>query len=180
MRTKLALCCLTLLYGCSNPAPPAPTGSPSVSASPTAATNFSDIQGQSVEGIKGTPLTGGTSATLEPVIGTKLASNPGAYFPLLQVDAPDQVLLVFVPGVTPAELDKRPSANLTVSGTLKPIEDAALANTIGTKISGGKLFQKDGKPVYLEASSDPWPAGGSTASPGGAASATPVVTGTPQ
>lgn len=175
MKIKLALCCLTLLYGCSNSAPPAPSGTSSVSASPTASTNFSDIKGQSVEGIKGTPF-GGQSAALGPVIGTKLAAAKGAYFPLLQVDAPEQMLLVFVPGASPEELDKRASANLVVSGTLKPIEDAALTSAIESKMSGAKLFQKDGKPMYLEASGDPWPAAGSaTATPG----AMPADTGTP-
>lgn len=109
-----------------------------------------------MQGLKGTPL-GGQSVTLEGMIGDKLGTGKGAFFPLLQMDQPDQVLLVFVPNVTAADLDKRESSSIEVSGQLKPIEDAGVASAVEGKLQG-KLLQKNGKPVYLEASSDPWPA----------------------
>lgn len=158
MKKTLALCLLTLLCGCSQPAPPAVSGTP-VAATPVTQ-DFSTLKGKAVKDLAVAPF-GGMSKDLSALIGTKLESGKGTYVPLMEPSSGNKVIIAFLSGADAAEVDARTSGPLKVSGQFKSIEDAALAKSLEGKL-GGSLFQQDGKPVYLVLESDPWPAGGAT------------------
>lgn len=168
MKKTLAFCFLTLLCGCTQPAPPAASGTP-VAATPVSQ-DFSGIKDKSVKDFAVAPF-GGMSAELSGIVGAKLESGKGAYVPMMEASSGNKVLLAFIPGLEPAEADKRAgSGQLKISGQLKPIEDAGLAKAVEGKL-GGSLFQFEGKPVYVVLTEDPLPAAG--------APATPTAKGTP-
>lgn len=163
MKKTLALCLLTLLCGCSQPAPPAVSGSP-VAATPVTQ-DFSSVKDKTVKELAVAPF-GGMSKDLSALVGTKLESGKGAYVPMMEPSSGNKVILAFLPGADAVEVDARTAAQLKVSGQLKPIEDAALVKSLEGKL-GGTLFQQDGKPVYLLLDSDPWPVGVATPAPKG-------------
>ncbi len=155
MKKTMALCLLTLLCGCSQPAPPAVSGTP-VAATPVTQ-DFSSLKDKSIKDLAVAPF-GGFSKDLSALLGTKLEPGKGAYVPLMEPSSGSKFIIAFIPGVDPAEVDGRTAGQMKVSGQLKPIEDAGLAKSVEGKL-GGSLFQQDGKPVYLVLESDPWPAG---------------------
>ena len=164
MKKTLALCLLTLLCGCSQPAPPAASGTPVASASPVTQ-DFSSIKDKSVKDFSMAPF-GGMSKDLSVLIGSKLESGKGAYVPFMEPSSGNKVIIAFIPGADATEVDARTASQMKVSGQLKPIEDAALVKSVEGKL-GGSLFQQDGKPVYLLLANDPWPPAGAAPTPKG-------------
>ncbi|MBX3171993.1 MAG: hypothetical protein KF760_31590 [Candidatus Eremiobacteraeota bacterium] len=154
MKKTLALCLLTLLCGCSQPAPPAASGTP-VAATPVTQ-DFSTLTGKTVKDFTIAPF-GGLSKDLSTLVGAKLEAGKGAYVPFIEPSSGNKFVVAFIPGADPAEVDSRAAGPLKVSGQFKSIEDGALAKSLEGKL-GGSLFQQDGKPVYLLLDSDPWPA----------------------
>jgi hypothetical protein len=169
MKMTFAICILTLLCGCSQPpAPPASsTPAASVSAAP-ANEDMAALQGTEVKDLTVTPF-GGMSKELDTMLQGKTDSSGGAFVPVIDVLKPDTFMVAFVPGVTGEQLDARPSQQLKVSGTLKPMTDEATVKAVEGKMAG-KWLQHEGKAVYLVLQQDPWPA-----TPGGA-TPTPQVT----
>ena len=163
MKKTMALCLLTLLCGCSQPAPPAVSGTP-VAATPVTQ-DFSSLKDKSVKDFSVAPF-GGFSKDLSALVGTKLEAGKGAYVPMMEPSSGSKFILAFIPGVDPAEVDGRTAGQMKVTGQLKTIEDAGLAKSIEGKL-GGSLFQQDGKPVYLVLDSDPWPTAGAAPTPKG-------------
>ncbi|MBS2035009.1 hypothetical protein JST97_08470 [bacterium] len=162
MKKTLALCLLTLLCGCTQPAPPAASGTPAT-ATPPVSQDFSGIKDKSIKDLTVAPF-GGMSAELAGLVGTKLESEKGAYVPMMEASSGNKFVLAFIPGLDPAEADKRAGGQLKISGQLKPIEDAALAKSLEGKL-GGSLFQFDGKPVYAVLNGDPFPSAGAASTP---------------
>lgn len=163
MKKTLALCVLTMLCGCSQPAPPAASGTP-VAATPVSQ-DFTSLKDKSVKDFAVAPF-GGMSKDLSNLVGTKLESGKGAYVPMMEPSSGNKFVIAFIPGADPGEIDGRTASQLKVSGQLKPIEDAALVKSLEGKL-GGSLFQQDGKPVYLLLASDPWPSAGAAPTPKG-------------
>lgn len=163
MKKTFALCLLTLLCGCSQPAPPAASGTP-VAATPVTQ-DFSTLKGKTVKDFTIAPF-GGLSKDLSSLVATKLEAGKGAYVPFIEPSSGNKFVLAFIPGADPTEVDARTAGPMKVSGQFKSIEDAALAKSLEGKL-GGSLFQQDGKPVYLVLESDPWPAAGTTPAPKG-------------
>ena len=164
MNKTLALCFLTLLCGCSQPASPGASGTPAAVATP-ANQDFSALTDKTVKDFPVAPF-GGMSKDLAGILGTKLESDKGAFVPMLDTKSGSKFVLAFIPGADPTEVDGRQPSQMKVSGQLKPIEDAGLAKTLEGKL-GGSLLQLAGKPVYLVVDQDPWPAGGATPTPKG-------------
>lgn len=153
--------------GCSQPAAPAASSTPSPVAGSPAQTDFGQLAGDKVENLKGTPL-GGTATAVTGLVGSKLNTPDGAFVPLLQTDKPEQVMLAFVPGATAAQLDAA-TGPVSLSGELKPMEAAGLAEQVEAKLTG-KLQRRDGKAVYLVCNSNPFAStpGSSATPPAGA------------
>ncbi len=155
MRIQLSLCCLIVsLVGCTTP-PRGPVATPVPPSTPTPIQEFAAIAGDQVDNLEATPLSG-LSAQLSPMLDKKLANAPGAYVPMLQRNAPDLVLLAFVPKHTPKELDQRPSLTLRLKGQLRTMEDPELAKKVEAMLVG-RLYRKDGKVQWIELAGDPWP-----------------------
>ena len=164
MKKTLALCILTLLCGCTQPAPPAASGTPA--AATPVSQDFSGIKDKSLKDLAVAPF-GGMSAELSGLVGTRLEAGKGAYVPMMEASSGNKFVLAFIPGLDPAEADKRAAGGqLKISGQLKPIEDASLAKALEGKL-GGSLFQFEGKPVYAVLTGDPLPPAGATPTPKG-------------
>lgn len=137
--------------GCSTPGP---RGQATPMATATPVREFSAIQQDEIERLQVTPLCG-FSSDLAPLLGDRLSSQAGSYVPLLQQSSPDNVLIGFLGGVPPAQLDLRTSESLLVQGRLRTFEDEELVKKLEDKLLG-KLFRRNGKAVWLEMTSDPW------------------------
>ena len=163
MKMTFAICALTLLCGCSQPAPPAPSSPAAVTTASPVNEDMAALKGNSVKDLTVTPY-GGMSKDLDEQLKGKIDSSGGAFVPLIDVKSPETFMVAFIPGVSGEQLDARTSQQLVVSGTLKPVEDATVVKAVEAKMAG-KWLQQDGKYVYLVVEGDPWPSAAPSTSP---------------